>query len=79
MSIVYVLVACDVGLEKSVIDKLKSVDLVKDIIGVMGSYDILVKLESENSDDLKNIITSKIRKIPDIKTTLTLTVIESQE
>jgi len=42
-------------------------------------YDILVKLESDNPDDLKNIIPSKIRKILNIRTTLTLLVVESQE
>jgi len=79
MSILYVLIACDVGFEKSVITELKTVNLVKEVVGVIGSYDILVKLESNNSDELKNIIFSKIRKIPNIRTTFTLTVIESQE
>ncbi len=67
------------GFEKAVITKLKTVDLVKEIIGVMGTYDILVKLESENSDDFKSIITLKIRQIPNIRTTLTLMVVDSQE
>ncbi len=42
-------------------------------------YNILVKLKSNNSDDLKNIIPLKIRKILNIRTTLTLLVVESQE
>ena len=79
MSVVYVLIICDVGFEKSVIAELKTVNLVKEVNLVWGSYDMLVKLEGENSDELKNIILSKIRKIPNIKTTLTLTVLESQE
>lgn len=79
MSIVYVMITCDVGFEKSVINQLNAIDGVKEVIGVMGTYDILVKLESENSEDFKSTITSKIRKIPNIRTTLTLTVVESQE
>ncbi len=79
MNIVYVLITCDVGSEKSVITELKTINLVKEIKEVMGEYDIIVKLESNNSDELKNIIPLKIRKIPNIRTTLTLTVIESQE
>jgi len=78
MNIVYVLITCDVGFEEPVINQLKTIDLVKEIIGVMGTYDIIVKLESKNSEDFKNIMTSKIRKISHIRTTLTLTVIESQ-
>ena len=74
MNIVYVLITCDVGSEKSVITELKTINLVKEAEGVMGTWDILVKLESNNSDELKNIIPLKIRKIPNIRTTLTLTV-----
>jgi DNA-binding Lrp family transcriptional regulator len=79
MSIVYVLITCDAGFEEPVINQLKTIDLVIEVIGVIGTYDILVKLESENSEDFKSVMTSKIRKIQNIRTTLTLTVIESQE
>ena len=79
MSVFFVLVTCDMGSEKSVIDKLKTINLVKEVNQVWGSYDVLVKLEGDNSNDLKNIITSKIRKIPSISSSITLTVIESQE
>jgi len=74
MSIIYALIVCDVGFEKSVIAELKTVNLVKEIKEVMGEWDILVKLESNNSDELKNIIPLKIRKIPNIRTMLTLIV-----
>jgi len=79
MSIFFVMITCDVGSEQSIIAKLKTINSVKDVKGVMGLYDILVRLEGSNSDELKNIITSQIRKIPNISTSLTLTVIESQE
>jgi DNA-binding Lrp family transcriptional regulator len=79
MSTVYVMITCDVGFEEPVINQLKTIDLVKEVIGVMGTYDIIVKLESENSEDFQSVMTLKIRKIQNIRTTLTLTVIESQE
>ena len=79
MSIVYVLITSNLSFEKEVITQLKTIDLVKEVIGVMGTYDIIVKLESKNSEDFKSVMTLKIRKIPNIRTTLTLTVIESQE
>ena len=78
MSVFFVLVTCDVGSEKSVIDKLKTINLVKEVNQIWGSYNVLIKLEGDNSNELKNIITSKIRKIPSISTSITLTVIESQ-
>jgi len=78
MSVIYVLISCNIGSEKSVIDDLKIISSVKDILGVVGVYDILIKLESDNSNELKKIISSKIRKIQNIRTTVTLIVVESQ-
>jgi len=74
MNIVYVLITCDVGFEKSIFSELKTINLAKEIKEVMGAWDILVKLESNNSNELKNIIPLKIRKIPNIRSTLTLIV-----
>ena len=79
MSIVYVLITSDVGFEKAVMEQLKAINLIKEVIGVIGTYDIIVKLESGNQKDFESIMTSKIRKILNIRTTLTLTVVESQE
>ena len=50
-----------------------------DVQGVYGIYDIVVKIEADNSDHLRNIITSKIRKIDKVQSTLTMMVIEEQE
>ncbi len=60
MSMFFVLITCDSGFEPSFIAELKTINLVKEVNRVWGSYDILVKLEGENFNDLKNIITSKI-------------------
>ncbi|KER05861.1 putative homocitrate synthase protein [Marine Group I thaumarchaeote SCGC AAA799-E16] len=79
MSIVYVMITCDVGFEEPVINQLKTIEGIKEVIGVIGTYDIIIKLESSDLENLKNIIPSKIRKIQNIRTTLTLSVIESQE
>jgi DNA-binding Lrp family transcriptional regulator len=60
MSVMYVIITCDVGFEKSVIAELKTINFVKEVKEVIGEYDILVKLELDNLDELKNIIPSKI-------------------
>ncbi len=51
---------------------------VKEVRGTYGIYDIFVKLQSESSSILENIITNKIRRIPKIRSTVTLTPILSQ-
>ena len=54
-------------------------DLQYEIQGVYGVYDIVVKVSSEDSPKLRKIITSQIRKIDRVQSTITMMVIEEQE
>ncbi len=76
MNISYVLIVCEVGAEKSILAELKSLESVKEVSGLFGSYDIIVKLEAISEEELKDIVVSKIRNLKNIRTTLTLTVKE---
>ncbi len=53
--------------------------LIRECLHCDREFQEMVRLEGSNSDDLNDIITLQIRKIPNISTSLTLTVIESQE
>ena len=55
MNIAYVLISCEVGTEKSVLAELKSLESVKEISGLFGSYDIIVKLEAASEEKLKKL------------------------
>jgi len=79
MEIAYVLINCDLGCEQEIIDELKHLDNVKEAHGVFGAYDILTKLESDNMEHLRDVITWKIRKLNRVRSTLTLIVPEKQE
>jgi len=78
MATAYVLLNCDTGSEKSIINQLKSVEGVKEVHGTFGTYDIVVKVESPTVDRLREVITWKIRKIEKIRSTLTLMGMEEQ-
>ena len=75
----YVLISCDLGFDVEIIDEVKQLEDVKEVHGVFGAYDILVKLESANVENLKDTITWKIRKLSRVRSTLTLMAIEGQE
>jgi DNA-binding Lrp family transcriptional regulator len=75
----YVLINCDLGSEERVISELKSIKKIKETKGVFGAYDIVTKIEAPSSEMLKDLITTKIRKIDRIRSTLTLIGIEGQE
>ncbi len=79
MATAYVLINCELGSEENVISELKNIEGLKEVHGTFGAYDILAKVESDQVEKLREIITWKIRKIPKIRSTLTLMGIEGQE
>ncbi len=84
MPIAYVLINSDLGTDVAIITKIKEFltdrnDVQYEVQGVYGVYDIILKLTSISSDVLRSIITNNIRKINNIQSTLTMTVIEKEE
>ena len=78
MATAYVLINCELGSEESIIQELKNLDGVIEVHGTFGAYDILAKIESATVDVLRETITWKIRKIDQIRSTLTIMGIEGQ-
>ena len=68
----YVLLNCDIGSEGETIEQLQQLDMVKEVHGTFGAYDILVKLESSSNEDLNRTISTKIRKLENVKSSMTL-------
>ncbi len=79
MATAYVLINCELGSEESVISELKDMEDVVEVHGTFGAYDVLAKVEAEQVEKLRETITWKVRKIPKIRSTLTLMGIEGQE
>ncbi len=74
----YVLISSDLGSEENIIKEIGGIADVKEVEGTYGVYDMIVKVESNSMEALKNTITWKIRKIPQVRSTITLMVIEGQ-
>ena len=79
----YVLLNSDLGSDESIINEVKQIldgeDVKFEVQGVYGVYDIVLKLSSNDAENLRSIITNKIRKISKVQSTLTMMVIEEQE
>ena len=80
----YILINSDLGTDESIIVKIKEIlegekEIEYEIRGVYGVYDIILKLSSDNIDNLRSTITNRIRKITSVQSTLTMMVIEGQE
>ena len=76
MGVAFVLVSTEIGSEKDVLKKLKEVPEVKEAYIVYGVYDIVAKVQIEDVDRLKEIITSKIRRLDKVRSTLTMIAVE---
>ncbi len=84
MPIAYVLLNSDLGSDESIISKVKEIldneeNIKYEVQGVYGVYDIVLKISSGNTENLRSVITNKIRKIDKVQSTLTMMVIEEQE
>jgi DNA-binding Lrp family transcriptional regulator len=70
----YILLSCEVGKEHELDSQLRTINEIKNVMITYGDYDIVVEAVAENSEKMDNLITSKIRKLEKIRSTITLRV-----
>jgi DNA-binding Lrp family transcriptional regulator len=75
----YVVIHSDKGEEYNILKNLSHIPEVKEADVVFGYYDIICKVETSEYKTLENIITKAIRKLPHVRTTMTLNVVAEQE
>jgi len=66
------LISCEIGEEQSLYSKLKEIPEVKTCLITFGSYDIVAEFVTETPLEMNKLITSKIRKLQKIRSTITL-------
>jgi len=72
MTTAFVMISCELGQEKRVVDELKSLIPVKEVQETIGAYDIVAKMESNSEAKIKETINFKIQNINSVRSTLTL-------
>ena len=78
LEVAYVLIQCDLGSEVEIIKELSNIEQIKEVRGTYGIYDIFCRIEADSKNVLDEVIAFKIRKIPKIRSTITLHWIPSQ-
>ena len=76
MGLAYVLIGVEIGAGEEVLRELWEMPEVKESYGVYGVYDIIVKVEAEDMPSLKDVISSKIRRIDRVRNTVTMIISE---
>ena len=78
METAYVLVKSKMAHEMEVMNDILKIDVVKEVKGTFGVYDIFVKIEASTSKEVEDAITKQIRKVKNVISTTTLSVIPDQ-
>jgi len=78
LELAYVLVKAKMGHEVDVMNDILKIDGVKEVLGTFGQYDIFVKVQVPTRSAIERIITQKIRRVSNVLSTTTLSVIPSQ-
>jgi DNA-binding Lrp family transcriptional regulator len=76
VQIAYVLVNSDLGKEQELVREIKTIEGVEEVYFVYGLYDLVVKVAGETMQEVKDAITWKIRRLENIRSTITLLVVE---
>jgi DNA-binding Lrp family transcriptional regulator len=74
METAYILFSCEIGNEEDLASLLNQLEEIKEVMITFGEYDIVVKAETQNSNQMDDLIASKIRKFEKIRSTITLRV-----
>lgn len=74
MHIGYILLNCDLGAEEYILDELKRITEVKKAYLTFGAYDIIAEVHAETQEDFEKTVSTKIRKLTRVISTMTLNV-----
>lgn len=78
MEIAFVLVKCEMAHEMDVMREILKIDGVREAHGTYGMYDIFVKVQGSTHKEVSEIVTKKLRRIPNVISTTTLSTIPEQ-
>lgn len=70
----FVLITTEIDSQEEVLQTLRDTRGVKDAYAVSGVYSIIARLEAESMVELKNIVSTNIRSLSSVRSTLTMVV-----
>jgi DNA-binding Lrp family transcriptional regulator len=77
MPLAFVLVNVEAGTDREVLENIKKIPEVRTAYMVYGVYDIIVMIESDTLERLREMVTKKIRQLDKVRSTMTMIVMEN--
>ena len=72
MTDAYVMLNCELGAEVGIIEQLKELEQVVDVFETIGTHDMMVKLQADNFEKIREIVSWNIQKLAKVRSTATL-------
>jgi DNA-binding Lrp family transcriptional regulator len=63
---------CELGAESDIIEQLKEIEQVVDVFETIGTHDMMVKLQADNFETIRDIVSRNIQKLKNVRSTATL-------
>ena len=73
----FVLLNYDLGYASTLAADMEGIPGVKEAYIVYGVYDLMIKVEADSMDKLKEFISRKIRRVKGVKSTLTMLIMDN--
>jgi len=71
----FVFITTEIGQEDQVIIDLQAIPEVKESYAVYGLYDVIVRVEADSMQRLKDVVSLRIRQLDTVRSTLTMVVV----
>jgi DNA-binding Lrp family transcriptional regulator len=68
----FVLLNTELGQEPGIVEALEDVEEITAIHSLYGIYDLIIEMEAESMDKVKEIVFNRIRRLENVKSTITL-------
>ena len=72
MTDAYVMLNCDLGAETAIMEQLRELEHVVDVFETIGTHDMLVKLQAENFEKVREVVSRNIQQLKNVRSTSTL-------
>jgi DNA-binding Lrp family transcriptional regulator len=79
MPMAYVLINTEPKHMENVVSTLEKLEAVVEIFPVYGVYDVVAKVQADTMEKLKDIVTWKLRSLDDVRSTITMLVLEERK
>ena len=68
----FVLLNTELGMESKIIEALNGVEEITNIHSLYGIYDLIIEMEADSMDKIKEVVFNKVRRLDNVKSTITL-------